>query len=69
MRTTITIDDKLIDDLRERTGIARTSDLVRQALIEMRQREAAEFLAAMGGTMPKLEAPPRRRPPGFRNPE
>jgi hypothetical protein len=68
MRTTITLDDKMVEDLRESTGIRETSALVRQAMIEMRQRVAAERLAALGGTMPSLKAPPRRRPPDFVNP-
>lgn len=69
MRTTITIDDEIIEPLREATGIRETSVLVRQALIEMRQRVAANRLAALGGSMPDLKAPPRRRPPAFRNPD
>lgn len=69
MRTTITLDDKMVEDLRESTGIRETSALVRQAMIEMRQRVAAERLAALGGTMPNLKAPPRRRPPDFTAPE
>ncbi len=69
MRTTITLDDELIDDLREATGIKETSALVRQALIEMRQREAGRRLAALGGSIPNLTAPPRRRPPRFINPD
>jgi Bacterial antitoxin of type II TA system, VapB len=69
MRTTVTLDDKIVEDLRESTGIKETSALVRQALIEMRQRVAAQRLAALGGTMPELKAPPRRRPPKFLNPE
>ena len=68
MRTTVTLDDKMVEDLRESTGIRETSALVRQAMIEMRQRVAAERLAALGGTMPNLKAPPRRRPPEFVNP-
>ena len=68
MRTTITLDDKMVEDLRESTGIRETSALVRQAMIEMRQHVAAERLAALGGTMPNLKAPPRRRPPEFVNP-
>jgi hypothetical protein len=69
MRTTITLDDKLVEDLRESTGIRETNALVRRALEEMRQRMAAQRLAALAGTMPDLKAPPRRRPPDFLNHE
>jgi Arc/MetJ family transcription regulator len=69
MRTTVTLDDELIEDLRESTGIKETSALVRQALIEMRQREAGRRLAALGGTLPNLTLAPRRRPPRFVNPD
>lgn len=67
MRTTVTLDDDIVESLRESTGIRETSALVRQALIEMRQRIAAQRLMALGGTMPNLKAPPRRRPPKFTN--
>jgi Arc/MetJ family transcription regulator len=63
MRTTITVDDDLINDLREATGIAETSQIVRRALVEMRERAAAQRLAALGGSLPKLDLPPRRRAP------
>jgi hypothetical protein len=69
MRTTINLDDQIVEALREATGIRETSTLVRQALLEMRQRVAAQRLAALGGTMPDLIAPPRRRPPDFQIPE
>ena len=69
MRTTITLDDTVMDDLRESTGIKETSALVRQALLEMRQRTAARRLASLGGSLPDLTAPPRRREPRFTNPE
>ena len=61
MRTTITLDDKLVDSLRKATGIESTSMLVRQALIEMRQRRAAQDLIALGGSDPNATAAPRRR--------
>lgn len=67
MRTTVTIDDKLLDDLREGLGIQETGTLVRQALVEMRQRLAAERLIALGGSDPDARAAPRRRPPRFTN--
>ncbi|HET8749377.1 MAG TPA: type II toxin-antitoxin system VapB family antitoxin [Sphingomicrobium sp.] len=69
MRTTITLDDELVADLRRGLGIRETSALVRQALIEMRQRLAAERLIALGGSDPNAKAAPRRRPPRFVNPD
>jgi Arc/MetJ family transcription regulator len=69
MRTTITIDDSLLAELREGVGIRETSVLVRQALIEMRERLAAERLIALGGSDPNARAAPRRRPPRFVNPD
>ena len=65
MRTTLTIDDDLLVDLRAGYGIAKTSDVVRRALVEMRQRLAAERLIALGGSDPDAWAAPRRRPPRF----
>ena len=67
MRTTVTIDDKLLQDLREGLGIEETGVLVRQALVEMRQRLAAQRLIALGGSDPEAWAAPRRRPPRFVN--
>jgi Arc/MetJ family transcription regulator len=69
MRTTITLDDDLLADLREGLGIQETTVLVRQALVEMRQRLAAERLIALGGSDPNAKAAPRRRPPRFVNPD
>jgi Arc/MetJ family transcription regulator len=57
MRTTITLDDALIEELREGVGIRETSALVRQALIEMRQRLAARRIIALGGSDPDAWAP------------
>lgn len=69
MRTTVTIDDKLLSDARELTGIHETSRLMREALKLLLAREAGRRLAAMGGSQPDLEYVPRRRPPNFMNEE
>ncbi|HVE00789.1 MAG TPA: type II toxin-antitoxin system VapB family antitoxin [Sphingomicrobium sp.] len=63
MRTTLNLDDDVLDDLREYTGVRETNALVRRALEEMRQREAGRRLARMKGAYPNLVAPPRRRFP------
>lgn len=69
MRTTITLDDDVLADLRETTGIMETGALVRKAMLEMRQREAGRLLASLKGSIPDFGTVPvpRRRPPHFTN--
>jgi Arc/MetJ family transcription regulator len=61
MRTTLNIDDYLLSTAREYTGVAEKTALVRMALEALIQRESAHRLAALGGTMPTLTLPPRKR--------
>jgi len=61
MRTTIVLDDDLVERAREFTGITEKTALVREALKRLIQQEAARRLAALGGTMPELEDIPRLR--------
>ncbi len=61
MRTTVTLDDELIARAEELTGIKERSALLRAALTALVQREVARRLARLGGTMPDLEVPSRRR--------
>lgn len=63
MRTTLAIDDKLLAEAQEYTGVKEKSLLVNQALKALIEREAARRLARMGGSSPGLKAPPRRRFP------
>jgi Arc/MetJ family transcription regulator len=69
MRTTVNIDDDLLAKASEYTGIKERSTLVRMALEKLVAIEAEKRLARLAGSMPDLRAPPRRRPPDFRNPE
>jgi Arc/MetJ family transcription regulator len=62
MRTTIALDDALLEEARELTDIKETSALVREGLTALVQREAARRLALLGGTMPDAQHIPRRRP-------
>jgi Arc/MetJ family transcription regulator len=62
MRTTLTLDDDLLERARDLTGIAETSALVRTALAELVRREAGRRLAALGGSEPFLDIVRRRRP-------
>ena len=62
-RTTVTLEDDLICKAQAYTGVKEKSALIRRALTQLVQREAARRLAALGGTMPDLERIPRRRMP------
>jgi Arc/MetJ family transcription regulator len=61
MRTTLNLNDELIREAREYTGIQEKTALVHAGLRELIAKEAARRLAALGGTMPDLKIPPRRR--------
>jgi Arc/MetJ family transcription regulator len=63
MRTTLIIDDELVDRARQLSGIREKTALVRAGLEALIAREAAKRLAALGGTEPKLRVGPRRRLP------
>lgn len=62
MRTTIALDDDLLEEAQRLTGLAERSALVREALKALIERESARRLARLGGSDPKAKAPPRRRP-------
>jgi len=61
MRTTITIDDKLMATAMEYTGIKERSKLLRMALEQLVAMEAGRRLAQLKGTLPDLGKPPARR--------
>lgn len=61
MRTTLTLDDELLADAAELSGITEKSALVRAALKALIEREAARRLARLGGSEPDLQPIPRRR--------
>ncbi len=61
MRTTLNIDDQLLSRAKELTGIAEKTALVREGLKSLIAREAGRRLAALGGSQPDFEVPPRRR--------
>lgn len=62
MRTTLALDDDLLDRARDLTGLREKSALVREALKALIARESARRLARLGGSQPDLEVPPRQRP-------
>ncbi len=61
MRTTLNIDDALLERARALTGIQEKTALVRAGLEALIAREAARRLAALGGTQPAIRSIPRRR--------
>ncbi len=61
MRTTLNIDDALLEKARRLTGIKEKTALVRRGLEALIALESARRLARLGGTEPDLEVPPRRR--------
>jgi Arc/MetJ family transcription regulator len=61
MRTTLILDESLLERATELTGIRRKTALVRAGLEALIAREAARRLAALGGAQPRLRPIPRRR--------
>ncbi len=62
MRTTLNIDDELLEKATRLTGTAEKTALVRQGLEALIALESARRLAALGGTEKKIWPIPRRRP-------
>lgn len=62
MRTTLDLDPELVREAAELTGITKKTELVHAGLRILISREAGRRLAALGGTMPQLKQPQRRRP-------
>jgi Arc/MetJ family transcription regulator len=61
MRTTLNIEDSLMDKASKMTGIREKTALVRLGLEALIARESARRLARMGGTQKNLKAIPRRK--------
>src|SRR5258708_39095833 len=56
MRTTLALDDDLLDRAQTLTGLEEKSSLVREALKALIERESARRLARLGGSEPHLKA-------------
>ena len=62
MRTTININDELLEEARRITGVERRTDLIHEGLRALIERESARRLARLGGSEAQLRSVPRRRP-------
>jgi Arc/MetJ family transcription regulator len=61
MRTTLNIDDRLLEKAANLTGVSEKTTLVRLGLEALIGSESAKRLASLGGTEKKLQPVPRRR--------
>jgi hypothetical protein len=61
MRTTLNIEDTLVEKASELTGIREKTTLVKLGLEALIAKESARRLAKLGGTERQLKPIPRRR--------
>jgi Arc/MetJ family transcription regulator len=61
MRATVALDDELLSQAQEYSGVHERSALLRMALKALIHFEASRRLAAVGGTEPEMEAIKRIR--------
>ncbi|MCY4026176.1 MAG: type II toxin-antitoxin system VapB family antitoxin [Acidobacteria bacterium] len=62
MRTTLNIDDTLLQEAARLTGVSEKTALVRRGLEALIALESARRLALLGGSEPELRPVRRRRP-------
>ena len=62
MRTTLNLDDELLNEAQRITGTKERTALIHEGLRALIQRESARRLARLGGSEPQLTPAPRRRP-------
>lgn len=68
MRTTLNIDDSLLDRATQLSGLREKTAVVRAGLEALIARESARRLAALGGSDKTVRRVPRRRTPVRRRP-
>jgi putative antitoxin of VapBC-like toxin-antitoxin system len=64
MRTTLNIEDELLDKAAKLTGIKEKTSLIRRGLESLIAIESAKRLARLGGSEKGLKTIPRRRVAG-----
>ena len=63
MRTTVNLDESLVEEARRLSGLDQRSALLDEALAALIQRESARRLARLGGTERALKPVPRQCSP------
>lgn len=61
MRTTLNIEDALLEKAAQLSGVTEKTALVRLGLVALISRESSKRLAKLGGTEKRLKPIPRRR--------
>lgn len=61
MRTTLNIDDTLLEKAQLLTGIKEKTAIIRSGLQALIERESSRRLASLGGSEPELEKKSRRQ--------
>jgi Arc/MetJ family transcription regulator len=61
MRTTLNLDDALLEKARRLTGIDERTALIHEGIRALIERESARRLARLGGSEPRIKHIPRRR--------
>ena len=61
VKTTLHIDEHLVEEAQRLTGIGQKTALVRESLHALIERESARRLALLGGSEPQLQSVPRRK--------
>ena len=62
MRTTLNINEKILEKAADLTGIKEKTALINLGLEALIARESAKRLALLGGTEKDIKTVPRRRP-------
>ena len=60
VRTTVNIDDRLLEEAQRLTGISQRAALLRESLRALIERESARRLASLAGSEPQLRLVRRR---------
>lgn len=61
MRTTINLDEQLVEEAKRVTGTQERTALIHEGLRALIAKESARRLARLGGSDPQAKAPRRRR--------